>query len=90
MCRYVFELMDLYGSMMVLEELPCVRMCINGHVMMHCRCFYRYRMMLHVDHANLHVMEIIHGTLVELSTRYSLGLLVYAYEETFSNDVMAR
>jgi len=38
-------------------------------------------MLLHVDHVELHVIEMVHGTLVELLTRYSLGIHVYAYED---------
>lgn len=42
-----------------------------------------------VDHIDLHVLEMVDGTLVELSTRSSLGLHVYAYEETCFSDMMA-
>lgn len=33
-CRYVLALMELDGSMMVLEDLACFCMCIDGHVVM--------------------------------------------------------
>jgi len=39
--------------------------------------------------SDLHMIEMVHGTLIELSTRSSLGLHVYAYEENFFSDVMA-
>jgi len=47
------------------------------------------KMMLHVDHTYLHMIEMVHGTLVELSIRSSLGIHVYAYQETFFSDIMA-
>jgi len=38
-------------------------------------------MLLQVDDADLHVMDMIDGMLVELESRSSLGLHAYAYED---------
>ena len=45
-------------------------------------------MLLHVDHVDIHVTEIAHGTLVELSTRYLLGIHVYSYEDSCGSDMI--
>lgn len=37
-------------------------------------------MLLYVDHINLHVIKMVHGTLFELSTRSSLGIHVHSHE----------
>lgn len=46
-------------------------------------------MLLQVDDVDIHVMVMVDGTLVELSTRSSLGIHVYAYEDDLCSDLMA-
>lgn len=67
--------------MLVMEELACVGMCIDGHVIMIADgvaigrgCCYR----LIIQSTGI---VMFHGTLVELSTGSSLSLHVYAYED---------
>jgi len=45
-------------------------------------------MILHVDHTHLHMLVMVHGTLVELSTRYLLGIHVYSYEDSCGSDMI--